>query len=283
MRPELSGPVAVDRISDSEFFVLSSDGSIRRLLNTGNNFQQVAKFSVQGFPIDFTYSVSEGVASVFVCSAIVDKGVISRYSTDGALMKHWWLWHTCGGLDFDPQEHMLYVASTDTNEIYRLDVRKDGQLESIGELPIAGKLGPIVVDSDRKLVYASDIAEGKVYEYDVAKRFSRVIAANLGSPVALFFDAKTKLLYVADATAKRILALTINRSRQGRQSSILTSRPTKQSTSNLTVRVLLQSANLRSPSGVVPAGNGELVISDYGANRIFVVSSNGQVSFQYPQ
>jgi hypothetical protein len=148
IRPELVSPIAIDRISDTEFYILSSDGTVRRVRNSGGTFQQSSKFAIQGFPIDFTYSVSDQIASLFVCSTLAGKGVLSRYATDGSLMKRWWLWHTCGGVDFDPENHALYAATTDTHEIYRLDIRRGGDPEFVGELPGTGKIGWSLLEAD---------------------------------------------------------------------------------------------------------------------------------------
>ncbi len=281
-RPDLGGPVAIDRISDTEFYVLSSDGTVRKLRNSGETFQQVGEFTIQGFPIDFTYSVSDQTASLFVCSTLAGKGVVSRYAPDGSLMKRWWLWHTCGGLDFNPDDHTLYAATTDTNELYRLDVRSGGDPKSVAELPKTGKVGPIAVDSAHKLIYTSDISEGIVYEYDLVKRSSRIVASNLGSPVALYFDAGSNLLYVADATGKRVFSVPSNLRSQMRQGAnqppkMATSRPARAG-----IRVIIQDNGLSSPSGVVRGANGDLLISDYGANRIFVLSATGQIKMRYP-
>jgi DNA-binding beta-propeller fold protein YncE len=282
IRPELGSPVAIDRISDTEFYILSSDGTVRRLRNSGGTFQQSSKFSIQGFPIDFTYSVSDQIASLFVCSTLAGKGVLSRYATDGSLMKRWWLWHTCGGLDFDPENHALYAATTDTHEIYRLDIRKGGDPEVVGELPGTGKIGPIAVDSRRNLLYASDVSDGIVYEYNLTRRSSRAIASDLGSPVALYFDFQSQLLYVADATAKRILYISPSPASRIRQTAQQKSRGTKSASPGVVVRILIKESGLDSPSGVVRGANGDLVVSDYAGNRIFVVSAIGQIKMRYP-
>lgn len=274
-RVDLGGPVAIDRASDTDFYVLSSDATVRRLRKSGNRFEQLGKFSIQGFPIDFTYSVSEQIPSLFVCSTLTGKGVISRYSTDGLLMNRWWLWHTCGGVDFDYKDHALYTAITDTSELYRIDIRKDTPPESVGELPREGKIGPIAVDAARKLVYVSDLSKGVVYEYDLVKRSTRTIATRLGSPVALYFDSETQLLYVADATAKRILSVSLTRGAPHQASK-------SAKTTSAKVQGILQNGAFAAPSGIVRGPDGDLVISDYDADRVFVVSPSGEVRFRYP-
>ncbi len=278
-RGDLGHPVAIDRASDSEFYVLSGDATIRRLRVSENGLEQDAEFSIQGFPIDFTYSVSEQVPSLFVCGTLSQKSVISRYSTDGVLLKRWWLWHTCGGIDFDYVDHALYIASSDTNEIYRLDISKNDGPKSIGELRVSGeiKIGPIAVDSTRGLIYASDLSMGIVYEYDPGKHATRVVASNLGLPVSLYCDSSNRLLYVADSAAKRILYLSLNP-----DESVSRQQAAKSGSTNAKITVVVEKGPLANPSGVVPAGPGLVAACDFLANKVFVLSLSGQVKFQYP-
>lgn len=266
-RPNLSGPIAIHRSSDTEFYVLSSDGSVRRLRNTGTGFKQSGEFSIQGFPVDFTYSVSDQVASLFVCSTQLGKSAISRYAVDGSVMQRWWLWHPCGGVDFDYSEQVLYVAGTDDNGLYRLDIRTNDQPQSVGELP-SGHIGPIVVVPGRKLIYVGNVSEGVVYEYDITTRKFRNIAANLGSPISLAYDPDNRLLYVVDGTRSRVLSLSLDAAGV---------KPTKPQ-----VRVILKDRELHYPTSVARDSKGDLIISDSYANRIFAVSIDGVVKFRYP-
>ena len=285
VKHDLGNPVAVDRASDSSVYVLSADRYIRRFDISGEQITLKGQFPVTGTPVDFTYSRSGQVESLFVCSINFGKGVISRYSTDGNLMKSWWLWHPCGGVDYDPDLQILYFGTTDTREIYRIDLKTDTSPESLSQLPQMQKMGPIALDSTGKVLYIGDIAGGVLFEFDIANRSVRTLISGLGAVAALYADPNSQALYIVDSVARTVLLTKLGPPPQGQQASTQakSQKPTQKGKfANIPTQVVTHAPELRSPSGVVPLDNGRYLVSDYGANALFLVSANGKVSSRFP-
>lgn len=280
----LGAPVAMDRAGDSTIYVLSADRNIRRFEISGQGFSQSGEFPVDGFPIDFTYSQSDQVESLFVCSTLAGKGAISRYATDGKLMGRWWLWHPCGGVDFDQNEHALYVGAADTGEIYRIDVRSQAGAVSIGELPHMEKMGPIALDAAGKKLYVGDVAGGVVFEFDILAKVGRKLIWGLGGVAGLYFDPRSQSLYIADTVAKSILVAKIGpaSSPQRVVSNQAPSKTRKQTSASLPTEVVVRDPAFRAPSGVLPVGEGRYAVSDYSANALFLVASDRTIASHFP-
>jgi hypothetical protein len=60
-------------------------------------------------------------------------------------------------------------------------------------------------------------------------------------------------------------------------------KPTQKGLSaKITTQVVTRAPELRSPSGIVPLDNGRYLVSDYGANALFLISAKGVVSSHFP-
>ncbi len=269
---ELGQPIALERASDSIIYVLSADRNIRTFNVSGERLTLKGQFSITGSPIDFTYSRSGPIESIFVCSINIGKGVISRYSMDGKLMRSWWLWHPCGGVDYDPGQQVLYFGTTDTREIYRIDVRADTGPESLSQLPKMEKMGPVVLDRGGKSLYVGDIAGGFLFEFDIVSRSSRSLISGLGSVSALYTDPNSGSLYIVDSVARKVFVAEPNSQKT----------PQKRGSANIPTRIITHAPELRSPSGIVPLDNGRFLVSDYGANALFIISAHGTLISRFP-
>jgi hypothetical protein len=281
----LGNPVAVDRASDSLFYVLSADRNVRRFNISGERITLNAQFAVTGSPVDFTYSRSGEVESLFICSINFGKGVISRYSVDGKLMQSWWLWHPCGGIDYDPGRQAVYFGATDTREIYRIDIRADTTPQSLGELPAMEKMGPIALDSTGRTLFVGDISGGALFEFDIPSRSSRTVTTQFGTVAALYVDPTSRSLYIVDSVARTVFVATLDSlapkrpTSSGRSSA---NRPITKSSVKIAAQIVSRAPELRNPSGVIPIDNGRYLISDYGVNALFLVASDGKVSASFP-
>jgi hypothetical protein len=124
------------------------------------------------------------------------------------VMKTWWLWHPCGGVDYDPAGQVLYFGTTDTREIYRIDIKADSNPESLSQLPQMQKMGPIALDSAAKILYIGDIAGGVLFEFDLSNHSARTLISGLGTVAALYTDPNSRSLYIVDSVARTVLCQT---------------------------------------------------------------------------
>jgi hypothetical protein len=290
-RHNLGNPVAIDRASDSAIYVLSADREVRRFAVSGERIVPDPKgqFPVVGSPVDFTYSRFGQVESLFICSINLGKGVISRYSLEGKVIGSWWLWHPCGGLDYDPTEQILYFGTTDTREIYRIDIKSDRGPESLGLLPPMEKMGPVALDHTRKILYVGDISGGALFEFNLATRSSRTLTsegAHFGTIAALYVDLTSQSLCIVDGVAQTVLSTKLGSpSPSGQQTSTASravSRRQNTPPSGQQTHIIVHDPQLINPSGVVPLDRGRYLVSDYEANALFLVSADGKIVARFP-
>jgi hypothetical protein len=282
---ELGNPVAVDRASDSLVYVLSADRNVRRFYISGGRITLNAQFAVTGSPVDFTYSRSGEIESLFICSINLGKGMISRYSVDGKLMKSWWLWHPCGGIDYDPGQQAVYFGTTDTREIYRIGIHADATPQSLGQLPAMERMGPIALDSTGRTLFVGDISGGALFEFDIPSRSSRTVTTQFGTVAALYVDPRSRSLYIVDSVARTVLVAKLDSLVQKRPTSSGRSsanRPITKSSVKIAAQIVSRAPELRNPSGVIPIENGHFLISDFEVNALFLISSDGKVGARFP-
>jgi hypothetical protein len=263
---KIGTPVAITR-SSSELYVLSMGGTVSVLHITPGGLIERNHFSIAGAdrPIDLTSSKSDDIESLFVCSRQDEKtAYITQYSPSGKVIKRWLLPDTCTGLDFDRTERAVYFGTSPSNRIFRIKVRDGSGPISVGEIGRAGSIGPIAVDAIRHRVYAGDARDGSVYEFDLTTGKVRIVASGLGDVPAINFAPDGFVLYVADASHRRILQV--------------------RTTLDVPRAETFAEGIFRRPSGLAHLGQplGGLAVSDSSAGSVFLLSSTGRVVSRYP-
>jgi DNA-binding beta-propeller fold protein YncE len=257
-------PIMVDSNGPgSELFVLDTWGTLHVLRVTPTSLQESASVSLPAelIPSDMAYASFGGEESVLVAGTQSGGGIVARYGVTGKLLQTWAFRNVCSGIDFVASNHSAYVATSDSNEIYQLDLQK-ADITFVSRIPGASKLGPLAFDESKQKIYVADIAAGDIYEYALATKSSKVLIANLSAPTALSFDPDAALLYIADPGRRAIF--TVN------------PRSTKP------VATQFVSSPLKSPYGMALMSNDRLAVADYGANSIFVFSDHRKLLFRFP-
>ena len=164
-------------------------------------------------------------------------------------------------MDSGSSGNTAYVATSDSNEIYRLDTQQARPTLMV-RIPDASKLGPVAFDEDRQEIYVADVASGQVYQYSIATKTSKVFVTHLSAPTALAFDADTRKLFIADPGQRAIFTVDTRAPKPA--------------------AVPFASDPLRAPYGMTLLSEGRVAVADYGANCIFVFSGKGTLLFRYP-
>jgi sugar lactone lactonase YvrE len=103
-----------------------------------------------------------------------------------------------------------------------------------------------------------DLGTGQVFEFDLESRKSRVLSRVFQSPQALLISATSDVLYVADASRRKIYVIDLKRK-------------------NTPPKVFSALAEFRSPSGLARLEDGRIIVSDDEAGKLFVLSQNGEL------
>ena len=194
---------------------------------------------------------------------------LMQYSGAGERQCEWILPEISAGLDVDTGRHVVYLAGNMTGTVYSLALLKDTcygprQLNPVLKIAGGGRLGPLVVDSRRRLAFVGDGLRGSIYRIILDRGEHAEIAGSLGQPVALLFDDSTGHLYAADSTGRRIWLIDVNRA------TIPTPTP----------RVLSRDPAFQEPACLTFASNGGLVVGDRRAKRIFLMDLAGHITQQ---
>ena len=154
-----------------------------------------------------------------------------------------------------------YVAISDSNEIYRVDL-KGADVKFVTRIEDATKLGPVAFDEGRQEIYIADVASGRIYEYSIASKNSKVLVTGLSAPTALAFDPGANRLFIADPGRGGIF--------------------TVDTRSNKPVASEFAPGSLKSPYGTTLIANGRVAVADHGANSAVVFSTKGELLFRFP-
>ncbi len=260
----LERPVMLDSNGPgSELFVLDASGSLHKLRLAQDKLEEYGKFSL---PAEFTaadmaYASLDGQESVLIAGTESERGAVVMYSLDGQPLRTWRFRNICSGIDFGAATHSAYVATSDSNEIYRLDLRGTS-VEFVTRIGYATKLGPVALDEARREIYVADVASGRVYQYVIATKASKVLVTDLSAPTALAFDAEAGRLFIADPGRRAILSVDTRASKP--------------------IAAEFASGPLKAPYGMTLISNGRVAVADYGANRVLVFSNTKGLLFQYP-
>lgn len=261
---KLERPVMLDSNGPgSELFVLDASGSLHELRVTQNSLEEYGRISLppELTAADMTYSLSGGQQSLLIAGVESGRGIVVRYSLDGRSLKTWSFRNICSGIDFGAATHLAYVATSDSNEIYRLDLQGT-EITYVTRIANAAKLGPLAFDEARQEIYVADVASGRIYQYSIATKASKVLVTDLSAPNALAFDPEASRLFIADPGRRAIFTVD-TRSRKP-------------------VAAEFASDPLKAPYGMTLISKGRVAVADYGANSVLVFSSKGGLLFRFP-
>ena len=256
-------PVAIDKAAAADILVLEAWGTVHRLRQTGNAIAEVGSFHLPGSPqmVDMTYSSSGGQESILITGNQSERSIIWRYDLDGHKLQTWVSQNVLAGIDFNTADHSAYLATSDSNDIDRLDLNTQ-QISFVTRIHEARRLGPLAVDSNNKIIYVADVVGGVIYQYSILSKSSKILVSQLSAPTALYFDPQSGRLYVADAGRQRIVS--VDTYAKTPVASNFTSSP------------------LRSPSGVALVSGGAVAVTDLEANCIYLFSSQGALISRIP-
>jgi len=261
---KLERPVMLDSNGPgSELFVLDASGSLHEFHVTQTSLQEYREVTVphELNPADMAFASSGGQDSLLIAGTDSGRGVVVSFSLEGRPLRTWSFRNICSGIDFSPTTQSAYVATSDSNEIYRLDL-KGGEITFVARIENATKLGPVAVDEARQEIYVADVASGRIYQYSMTTKTSRVLVTGLSAPTALAFDQEVSRLFVADPGRGGIF--------------------TVDTRTNNPVATELASDSLKSPYGITLIANSRVAVADHGANRVLVFSTKGNLLFRFP-
>lgn len=249
-------PVAIVGTPNFGYFILCQDNGVFHYVPTPHGLEFKNRFDnrTPGQSFDITYVQLNGQESVFISSwsNALHMGYVNRYDSTGRLLKSWPIRKIPVGMDYDVANDFLYIATADSNEIYRIHVR-NGNPEYFYEISGSTRLGSLVVDSAKQSIYVADSANGKVFHVDI--RTKKVIETASGFRLlsALRFDDQSRSLYVADAVSRQISSIKVD--------------------AGAAIHPLvLTSQGLKNPSGIATGANGTLLISDVEMNAILQIA-----------
>ncbi len=246
--------VAIEGMPEIGYYILSADDTVYHYGTSGSGLQFSGRFSLQGtdaYGIDVTVIRDNNQDSIAVTewSDKIRLGYVNRYSTEGRLIHSWsTLHHIPAGIDYDPGSHVLYFGTSDSNELYAVDIHENNP-HYVCDVQGAAHLGPISLDPDRQLIYVTD-SRGSLFVVDLRTRKTALLTSSFGLASALHFDSKTGILYVADIVQKKIYAVD----------------PSSQNN-----RPVVDSAQIRSPSGLALGPDNTLLITDQRSGGVFLM------------
>jgi DNA-binding beta-propeller fold protein YncE len=255
-------PIMMDS-SGTDLFVVDVAGTMHEFHIAQNRLDEYRTFSLPSTltPADMSYGTSNGQEFVLIAGSEAGRGIVAMYALDGKSLRTWNFHNICSGIDFDTSGNTAYVAMSDSNEIYRLDL-KSSESTYVTRIPNATKLGPLAADGATQTIYVADVAAGAIYQYSLTTKSSKVLATNLSTPTALSFEPETGQLYFADPGRRAVFRL--------------------ETRSSKPVATEFVSNPLRSPYSMARTSGDQLAVADYGASSILVFSGKGALLFKFP-
>ncbi len=261
---KLERPVMMDSDGPgTELYVLDNAGILHRFRVSDNGLSEYGSFALPPDfkPADMTFARTEKPASMLIAGSQLGRGVVVLFSLDGKSLRTWEFKNVCSGVDSGESGHAAYVATSDSNEIYKVDMQ-GSRSTLLAHIDSATKLGPVAFDEARHEIYVADIAAGKIFQYGLLTRTSKLFVSGLSAPTALAFDARTNRLFVADPGQRAIFTV-----------DTLASKP---------AIARFAADPLRAPYGMTLISNGRVAVADYSANSVLVFSEKGALLFRYP-
>jgi DNA-binding beta-propeller fold protein YncE len=189
------------------------------------------------------------------------RGKLVQYSAQGEGIRTWDL-PTQGlfSIAVDPPDQMVYLGNAMTSEIFTINLQdpRNSTPRYLLEVYGTSSIGALALDTEHKRLFVADVVAGKLFVVDLVRRKTRVLAASLGEPSALAFDAAEQKLYIADAGRRRVWVLRPSASSQ---------KPT----------VFSAPPEFSEPRGLTLDANHTVWVADYRARAIFALSPSGKV------
>jgi DNA-binding beta-propeller fold protein YncE len=255
-------PIMMDS-SGPDLFVVDVSGTMHEFHISQNHLEEYRDFPLPSAltPADMSYGTSNGQEFILIAGSQASRGIVAMYALDGKSLRTWNFRNICSGIDFDTAGNTAYVAMSDSNEIYHLDL-KSSESTYVTRIPNATKLGPLAVDGATQTIYVADVAAGSIYQYSLTTKSSKVLASGLSTPTSLSFEPETGQLYFADPGRRAVFRLDTR--------------------SNKPVATEFVSNPLRSPYSMARTAGDQLAVADYGASSILVFSGKGSLLFKFP-
>jgi len=260
---EFERPIMMDSNGPgSQLFVLDEGETLHEFRVTASSLEEYRSISLPPMltAADMSYSMEGGQESVLVAGTEKNRGIVARYALDGRQLQRWTFRNICSGIDSGSASHTAYVATSDSNEIYRVDLQGT-ESTFVARISTAMKLGPLAFDEAGQKIYVADVAAGAIYQYSLATKSAKVLVAKLSTPNALSYDAETGRLYIADPGRRAILTVDTRASKPIANEFV--------------------SSPLKSPYGMALLSGDRVAVADYGAYSVFVFSNKGGLLFRF--
>jgi hypothetical protein len=256
-------PIMMDG-NGADLFVLDIAGTLHEFHVTKDSLEEFHQISLprELTPADMSFVMSKGEPKMLIAGSQLNRGIVMLYALDGRSERTWNFRNVCSGIDYGSNSHTAYVATSDSNEVYKVDLQKGTESTFVVRIPNATKLGPLAFDEANQVIYVADVAVGAIYQYSLATKLSKILVSDLSAPTALSFDADSGRLFVADPGRRGIF--------------------TVDTRSSNPVTVEFVSAPLKSPYAMALTSNDRLAVADYGASSVIVFSNKGVLLFRFP-
>ena len=264
-------PISVNVLPPAGLVVLGSKGTVYQLQGENLRYRLARTFQIPGneYPGDMTLGQVNGIPYLFVSSNLVSglnsSGKITQYTLEGKVVRTWWIRGVCAGIDYDPVHQVLYLAASDRNEIFSIEIGENGSsAKSRGSIRGASQIGPLVFDSGRQQIYVGDMIDGGIYKFDLAsaKSSATLSVKQIGGTTALFFDKTTSRLYAVDEHKAKLVVI--------------------DTTTRAAPQVLKTDAKMTHPSAVAYLAGGILAVGDYDQDVLLFFSNDGKLLGRYP-
>jgi sugar lactone lactonase YvrE len=192
-----------------------------------------------------------------------------RYSAAGARTGAWDAPKSIarlGGVAVDEKKKLVYVASSQPPEIYKLDLDRSprsGALVRLAGIPGAERFGAMTLDVRRGRLLISDPYWGRVYGYDLASGHSEALLEKVGEINALALDAERSRLFLSDFLGGRILVAELG-------------------SKSTAAKPFTAAREFGEPLGLALDAAGGLWVGDRFARKVFQLSSTGQRLRAFP-
>lgn len=258
----LKSPIALDKLPSGDMFALTLEGQgqVYRLQEISNQISApISSFKLPTWqaPSDIVSAIVNGQQTILVAGRGLKGGFIAKFSDTGQLGSTWRSPHALAGLDYDFNKNTIYVASSDTPEIYQTSVY-GGEIKYCGAVVGARQLGPVIFDSTRNQLLIGEVRNGELYSLNLTTHRSHLVTSQLGSPQALLLSSDNRTLFIADALQRKIYRLDL-------------------SNANAVPAVFSADRVFQEPVGLARLSSGAIVVADDRANALFVLSPQGKV------
>jgi outer membrane protein assembly factor BamB len=204
-------PVAMHWHQGRNLFVLSQAGEVgvydaeqRRIIRTFPIARNIR-------PADLTSAKIFDAETLFVSGFYGRQSVVLQYSPEGKLLNRFNVPDLATGIDVDPKNDLLYVASPISRTVYGIALADTNRTpRRLAYLGVAQTLGPLIYDEPRKRLLVADTQAGRLYAVDPKTGSYKMLTSGLYLPTALAFDNTFSTLYVADAGDGKVQVLSFS-------------------------------------------------------------------------